>query len=87
MTSTLKVRKKGVVILPRELRKKAGTKEGSIVTASVFDDGIILSPKRIDTVAKLLGIAKLSKRKSSRSSVRRVRSLRSRADKELELDH
>lgn len=86
MATTLKVRDKGVLILPKELRKKAGIEEGSMVTASAFDDGIILSPKETDVVAKLLGLAKIS-RKVSPSSVRRVRSIRSRVDKELKLSH
>jgi AbrB family looped-hinge helix DNA binding protein len=82
-TTKLKVREKGVLILPKELRQKAGIEEGSMVTASAFDDGIILSPKETDVVAKLLGMAKISKKVSSSSSVRRVRSLRLRVDKEL----
>lgn len=86
MATTLKVRDKGVLIIPKELRQKAGIEEGSMVTATAFDDGIILSPKETDVVAKLLGLAKISK-KGSPSSVRRVRSLRSRVDKELKLEH
>jgi AbrB family looped-hinge helix DNA binding protein len=82
LTITLKVREKGVLILPKELRQKAGIKEGSMVTASAFEDGIVLSPKEINVVEKLLGMAKISK-KVSPSSVRRVRSLRCKVDKEL----
>jgi AbrB family looped-hinge helix DNA binding protein len=86
MVTTLKVREKGVVILPKELREKAGIVEGSMVTASAFGDGIILSPKETDVVAKLLGMAKISrKRASPGGSVRRIRSLRSKVDKELGL--
>ena len=86
MSTTLKVRDKGIVILPKELRQKAGIEEGSYVTASAFNDGIILSPKETNAVAKLVGLAKISGNVSS-SSVRRVRSLRSRIDKELKLNH
>lgn len=81
MTTVLKVREKGILVLPKELRERAGIKEGSMVVASVFDDGIILSPKESDVLVKLLGLAKVSKRAPA-DSANRIRSLRSRIDKE-----
>ncbi len=81
MTTVIKVREKGIVVLPKELREKAGIKEGSVVVATVFDDGIILSPKESDVLTKLLGLAKVSKRSGS-GSVGRIRSLRRKIDKE-----
>ncbi|MCL4435685.1 MAG: AbrB/MazE/SpoVT family DNA-binding domain-containing protein [Thaumarchaeota archaeon] len=83
MTTAIKVREKGIVVLPKELREKAGIKEGSIVVATAFDDGIILSPKETDVLAKLLGLAKVSK-KSRSGSTGRIRSLRQKIDKEEE---
>lgn len=81
MATMLKVREKGILVLPKELREKAGIKEGSMVVATAFDDGIILSPKETDVLAKLVGIAKLSKGKQA-DSTSRIRSLRSKIDEE-----
>ncbi len=81
MATTLKVREKGILILPKALREKAGIKEGSMVVATALDDGIILSPKEKNVLGKLLGLAKMSERVPS-SSTDRVRSMRSRIDEE-----
>jgi AbrB family looped-hinge helix DNA binding protein len=75
MTTVLKVREKGVVILPKDLREKAGIKEGSVVLATAVDDGILLSPKDKDAVGKLLGLAKVSEG-VPHNSVDRVRAIR-----------
>jgi AbrB family looped-hinge helix DNA binding protein len=80
MTAILKVREKGVLILPKALREKAGIKEGSTVVATALEDGIILSPKEPDVLSRLLGLAKVAKR--SPHGQARVRSLRLRIDRE-----
>ena len=46
----LKVRKKGVVILPKELRIKAGIEENSEVVAEIVDNGVLLRPLKLVTV-------------------------------------
>lgn len=81
MAVELKVREKGILILPKVLREKAGIKEGSTVLATPLDDGIVLSPKDTDVIERLLGLAKISKR-ATPNSVRRVRSMRSKVDRE-----
>ena len=40
----LKVRRKGVVILPKALRELAGVKEGDELLAEVINGSIVLSP-------------------------------------------
>jgi len=80
MATTLKVREKGILVLPKALREKAGIVEGSTVVAIAVEDGIILSPKETDILGRLLGLAKV--RKGSPRSTDRVRSLRSRIDDE-----
>lgn len=80
MATTLKVREKGILILPKALREKAGIKEGSTVVATAIDDGIVLSPKEKDVVKKLLGLAKVSQ--SKRDSTERVRALRHNIDEQ-----
>jgi AbrB family looped-hinge helix DNA binding protein len=40
----LKVRKKGVIILPKELRVRAGIEENSEVIAEIVDNGVLLRP-------------------------------------------
>jgi AbrB family looped-hinge helix DNA binding protein len=42
----LSVRKKGVVILPKELRAAVNIDEGSKVSAEIRDDGLLLKPLR-----------------------------------------
>jgi AbrB family looped-hinge helix DNA binding protein len=81
MTTVLKVREKGVVILPKDLREKAGIKEGSMVLATVVDEGILLSAKEKDAVRKLLGLARLSEG-VQHNSVDRVRAIRAEINEE-----
>ncbi len=82
MAAVLKVREKGIVILPKALRERAGIKEGSTVVATALDDGIILTPKETNALGKLLGLAKVSGRTSA-GSMERIRSLREEIDEEL----
>ena len=42
----LRVRKKGVLILPKALREASGLTEGDDVVAEVVEDGIVLRPLR-----------------------------------------
>ncbi len=42
MRRVLKVRRKGLIILPKSLREKAGIREGEEVLAEVVDDTIVL---------------------------------------------
>jgi len=42
--AVLKIRRKGVVILPKRLREALGVKEGDEVVAEVVDDKIIMRP-------------------------------------------
>ena len=44
MRSVLKVRKKGVIILPKRLREMAGIREGDEVIAEVSENLIVLRP-------------------------------------------
>lgn len=81
MATVLKVREKGVLILPKKLRERAGIKEGSTVVATALDDGIILSPKNTNVLEKLLGLAKVSKGIQA-DSAKRIRSLRAQIDRE-----
>jgi len=46
----LKVRKKGVIILPKELRIRAGIEENSEVIAEIVDNGVLLRPLKLVTV-------------------------------------
>jgi AbrB family looped-hinge helix DNA binding protein len=82
MATILKVREKGIVILPKDLREKAGIKEGSMVLATVVDEGIVLSPKEEGAVGKLLGLAKLSEGEK-RNSVDRVRAMRAEINEQV----
>jgi|GEM_PF-1523651 AbrB family looped-hinge helix DNA binding protein len=84
MAKVLKVREKGVVILPKELREKAGIKEGSMVLATVVDEGILLSAKERDAVGKLLGLARLSPA-VQQSSVERVRAMRAEINEQWKI--
>ena len=81
MATMLKVREKGVLILPKALREKAGIKEGSEVRAEAVGDGILLSPRDQDVVSRLLGLAKVST-PAAKNSVVRVRSMRKKIDEE-----
>jgi AbrB family looped-hinge helix DNA binding protein len=44
------VRKKGVIILPKELRIRAGIEENSEVIAEIVDNGVLLRPLKLVTV-------------------------------------
>ncbi len=57
MKSVLKVRKKGVIILPKRLREMAGIREGGEVLVEVGDGIIILrplKPKVVDVDPKII---------------------------------
>ncbi len=82
VATVLKVREKGILILPKALRERAGIKEGSTVVATALADGIILTPKETNALGKLLGLAKVSGR-TSVGSMERIRSLREEIDEEL----
>jgi bifunctional DNA-binding transcriptional regulator/antitoxin component of YhaV-PrlF toxin-antitoxin module len=47
---TLRVRKKGIIILPKALRKAAGIDEESCVIAEVREEGLLLKPLKPLTV-------------------------------------
>lgn len=81
MAAVLKVREKGILILPKALRERAGIKEGSTVVATALEDGIILTPRQTNALGRLLGLAKVSGRASA-GSVKRIRSLREEIDEE-----
>jgi bifunctional DNA-binding transcriptional regulator/antitoxin component of YhaV-PrlF toxin-antitoxin module len=46
----LKVRRKGVIILPKELRLRAGIEENSIVLAEITEKGVLLRALKPITV-------------------------------------
>jgi bifunctional DNA-binding transcriptional regulator/antitoxin component of YhaV-PrlF toxin-antitoxin module len=46
----LKVRKKGVIILPKELRLRAGIEENSVVLAEITERGVLLRALKPVTV-------------------------------------
>jgi bifunctional DNA-binding transcriptional regulator/antitoxin component of YhaV-PrlF toxin-antitoxin module len=46
----LKVRRKGVVILPKELRLRAGIEENSVVLAEITERGVLLRALKPVTV-------------------------------------
>jgi bifunctional DNA-binding transcriptional regulator/antitoxin component of YhaV-PrlF toxin-antitoxin module len=46
----LKVRRKGVIILPKELRLRAGIEENSIVLAEITERGVLLRALKPVTV-------------------------------------
>lgn len=75
----LKVRKKGVTILPKHLREAAGITEGSKVKAKVLPSGILLRPLAGDPVGTLEGLGALREG----SSVTRIRRLRKSIDHQL----
>lgn len=49
----LKVHKKGIIVLPKEIRERLNIKEGDEVDAIVDDEGIYIFPKT--TVDKIFG--------------------------------
>lgn len=44
MAATTKVGKRGVVVIPAELRRRYGLEEGTLVIAEASGDGILLRP-------------------------------------------
>ncbi|RLE94181.1 MAG: AbrB family transcriptional regulator [Thermoprotei archaeon] len=44
MSAVVKVYKKGIIVLPKSIREKAGIREGMMLVARVKDREIILSP-------------------------------------------
>jgi looped-hinge helix DNA binding domain, AbrB family len=47
---TLRVRKKGIIILPKELRIAIGIDEGSFLIAEIREEGLLLKPLKPLTV-------------------------------------
>ncbi len=68
----LKVRKKGITILPKRLRQAAGVHEGSEVKAKVLPSGILLRPLVNDPVGMLEALP-TERKESSVISVRKIR--------------
>lgn len=57
MKIVLKIRRKGVIILPKKLREALGVKEGDLVTAETRGNSLImkaLKPKAVDVDPKLV---------------------------------
>jgi bifunctional DNA-binding transcriptional regulator/antitoxin component of YhaV-PrlF toxin-antitoxin module len=79
--SVLKVRKKGVTILPKRLREEAGIAEDSEVKAKVLSGCIVLRPLVEEPVRKLENLLPLPRRGSS--SVRSIRKLRKNIDRQV----
>ena len=50
----LKVRKKGIIIIPKRIREKYKIKENSYVLAELKDEGILLKPISIDEISEFL---------------------------------
>ena len=75
----LKVRRKGVTILPKRLREAAGIAEDSEVKAKVLPSGILLRPMASDPV----GILEHLPTVREVSGVTSIRRLRERIDGQL----
>jgi bifunctional DNA-binding transcriptional regulator/antitoxin component of YhaV-PrlF toxin-antitoxin module len=71
--SVLKVRKKGVTILPKRLRDEAGIAENSEVRAKALSGSIVLRPLVQEPVNKLENLLPLPRRGSSVKSIRKIR--------------
>jgi len=82
--AVLKVRKKGITVLPKRLRDAAGIEEDTEVRAKLSSGGILLRPLVKDPVGELRGLfgSDLQKKKLSQSSVTRIRKLRRALDKQ-----
>ncbi len=50
MVYQLKLRKKGILILPKELREQLKLKEDDILTVEIIGDKLVLTPLRPKTV-------------------------------------
>lgn len=68
-----KVGKKGVAVIPKELREAAGIKEGSEVRAELLPFGILLRPKIQNPVDALASLPIAPKKKPSVETVRKLR--------------
>lgn len=82
----LKVRKKGVTILPKRLREAAGIMEDTEVRAKASAEGILLRPLSKDPVTslqKLLPDTVGKPSSSTSSSTVRIRKLRKKIDHEV----
>lgn len=77
--AVLKVRRKGVTIIPKRLREAAGIAEGSEVKAKVMPSGILLRP----TVRDPVGILENLPTTREGSAVNSVRSLRKRIERQV----
>ena len=79
----LKVRKKGITVIPKRLREEAGIAEDSQVKAKVMREGggILLQPLAEDPVSKLAGL--LPAPRKGASSVISIRRLRKKIDHEV----
>jgi AbrB family looped-hinge helix DNA binding protein len=76
----LKVGKKGVIVIPKKLRKATGINEGVEVKVELLPFGILLRPRiqdPVETLANLLPIL------IEKSSVETIRKLREKIDKEI----
>ena len=71
--AVLKVRKKGITIIPKRLRDAAGIEEDSEVRAISSREGILLRPLEKDPVNKLEDVLKVRRKESSVQSVRKLR--------------
>ncbi len=77
--AVLRVRKKGVTILPKKIREKAGIAEESEVRVQVLNNGILLRPLTTDPVSTLENLP--TRRKGSTATS--IRKLRRKIDLEL----
>lgn len=68
----LKVRKKGITIIPKRLREAAGVHEGSEGKAKVMPTGILQRPLVDDPVGMLEALP-TERKESSAVSVRKIR--------------
>jgi AbrB family looped-hinge helix DNA binding protein len=76
----LKVGKKGIIVIPKKLRKATGINEGVEVKVELLPFGILLRPRiqdPVETLANLLPIL------IEKSSVETIRKLRKKIDKEI----
>ncbi|MEM3407648.1 MAG: AbrB/MazE/SpoVT family DNA-binding domain-containing protein [Nitrososphaerota archaeon] len=79
MEEIIKVGKKGVIVIPKKLRKAIGINEGAEIKAELLPFGILLRPRiqnPVETLANLLLIPR------EKSSIETIRKLREKIDKE-----
>lgn len=80
MEEIIKVGKKGVIVIPKKLRKAIGINEGIEIKAELLPFGILLRPRiqnPIETLANLLPIPR------EKSSIETIRKLREKINKEV----